>query len=101
MVLLSYPILATCPAYPEKSSPSEPGAPGSRVQVERRGLGLLLSEPKTTQRTTQGFLKKRIGGYYIRPYRGTSSIRNRLPVGPYSRAMPRALRKSWGGGVFL
>ena len=24
-------------------------------------------------------------------YRGTSSIRNRLPVGSYSRAMPRAL----------
>ena len=31
-------------------------------------------------------------------YRGTSSIRNRAPVGPYSRAMPRALWWSWGGG---
>ena len=30
-------------------------------------------------------------------YRGTSSIRNRLPVGPYRRAMPRALW--WSQGV--
>jgi len=28
-------------------------------------------------------------------YRGTSLIRNRLPLGPYSRTMPRAL----GGGA--
>ena len=27
------------------------------------------------------------------PYRGTSLIRSRLPLGPYSRTMPRAL---WG-----
>ena len=27
------------------------------------------------------------------PYRGTSLIRNRTPLGPYSRTMPRAL--SW------
>ena len=26
---------------------------------------------------------------------GTSLIRNRLPLGPYSRPMPRAQRKSW------
>jgi len=32
---------------------------------------------------------------------GTSSIRNRFPVGPYSRAMPRALWWSQGGGLFL
>ena len=30
-------------------------------------------------------------------YRGTSLIRNCLLIGPYSRPMPRALRKSWGG----
>ena len=29
------------------------------------------------------------------------SIRNRPPVGPYSRAMPRALWWSWGGRRFL
>ena len=34
-------------------------------------------------------------------YRGTSLIRKRPPVGPYSRAMPRALWWSWGGCVFL
>ena len=27
----------------------------------------------------------------FRVYRGTSSIRNRLPLGPYRRPMPRAL----------
>ncbi|KAJ1489294.1 pre-mRNA splicing factor component-domain-containing protein [Baffinella frigidus] len=34
-------------------------------------------------------------------YRGTSLIRNRPPLGPYSRTMPRALRWSQGGGRFL
>jgi len=34
-------------------------------------------------------------------YRGTSLIRNRLLPGPYSRAMPRRLRWSHGGGHFL
>ena len=31
-------------------------------------------------------------------YRGTSPLKNRLPLGPYGRPMPRALRWSWGGG---
>ena len=31
-------------------------------------------------------------------YRGTSRIRNRPPLGPYSRTMLRALRWSWGRG---
>ena len=35
------------------------------------------------------------------PYRGTSLIRNRNPVRPYSRTMPRLLWRSWGGGRFL
>ena len=34
-------------------------------------------------------------------YRGTSLIRNRRPPGPYSRTVPRALRWSLGGGLFL
>ena len=33
------------------------------------------------------------------PYRGTSLERKRLPLGPYSRPMPGALRKSYGRGV--
>ena len=33
-------------------------------------------------------------------YRGTLLIRNSAPIGPYSRNMPRALRCSWGGGLF-
>ena len=35
-------------------------------------------------------------------YRGTLLIiRNRHPVGPYSRTMPRLLWRPWGGGRFL
>jgi len=34
-------------------------------------------------------------------YRGTSLIRNRHSVGPYSRTMLRLLWRSWGGGQFL
>ena len=34
----------------------------------------------------------------LSPYRGTSLIRKRLPLGPYSRPTPRALRWSSGGG---
>jgi len=30
-------------------------------------------------------------------YRGTSLIRNRHPVGPYSRTMPRLIWWCWGG----
>jgi len=37
----------------------------------------------------------------VLPYRGTSLIRNRAPLGPYSRTMPMALWKPWGGGLFL
>jgi hypothetical protein len=34
-------------------------------------------------------------------YRGTSLIKNSAPVGPHSRTMPRALWRSYGGGLFL
>ena len=34
-------------------------------------------------------------------YRGTSLIRNRPPLGPYSRSMPRVLQWSYGVGQFL
>ena len=33
-------------------------------------------------------------------YRGTSLIRNRALLGPYSRTMSRALRWHWGDGLF-
>ena len=33
-------------------------------------------------------------------YRGTSLIRNRPTLGPYSRTMPRLLWLSWGGEAF-
>ena len=35
------------------------------------------------------------------PYRGTSLIRKRRPLGPYRRTMPMALWWSWGGVLFL
>ena len=34
-------------------------------------------------------------------YRGTSLIRNRASLAPYSRIMPRALWWPYGGGLFL
>ena len=34
-------------------------------------------------------------------YKGTWLIRNRHPVAPYSRTMPRLLCRSWGGVRFL
>jgi len=34
------------------------------------------------------------------PYRGTSLIRKRTPLGPYCRPMPRVLGGSYGGGRF-
>ena len=34
-------------------------------------------------------------------YKGTSPIRGSAPLGPYSRTVPRARWKSWGGGSFL
>jgi len=41
------------------------------------------------------------GRYPDKLYRGTSLIRNRHPVGPYRRNMPRLLWRSTGGGGFL
>ena len=39
--------------------------------------------------------------YSPHQYRGTSLTRNSASLGPYSMAMPRALRWSWGGKLFL
>jgi len=42
------------------------------------------------------------GGARCRPpYRDTSLIRNRQPVGPYSRTNRRLLWRPWGGGRFI
>jgi len=41
------------------------------------------------------------GGRVGIAYRGTSLIRNRLPLGPYGKPMTRALWWSQGGGCFL
>jgi hypothetical protein len=41
-----------------------------------------------------------IWGSGFRDYKGTSLIRKRLPVGPYSSPLPRALWWSYGGGAF-
>ena len=41
-------------------------------------------------------------GFFLARYRGTSPIQKRLPVGPYSRAIPKALWWSEGGrGVLM
>ena len=41
------------------------------------------------------------GDTLARGYRGTSLIRNRVPLGPYSRTMPRALWWPYEVGGFL
>ena len=51
-----------------------------------------------------GYLEKGIQTPMARgrsTYRGNSLIRNRHPVGPYRRPMPRVLGGSYGGGRFL
>ena len=37
----------------------------------------------------------------LRPFRGTSLMRKRIPLGPYRRSTPRVLGGSWGGGRVL
>ena len=44
---------------------------------------------------------ERVEGAGFTGYRGTSLIKQSLPLGPYSRTMPRALGGPRGGGVFL
>ena len=53
------------------------------------------------QPPTPGVRPSKVKATSQRPYRGTSPIRNRPPLGSYSRTMPRALRWSQGGGGFL
>ena len=43
----------------------------------------------------------RKGVGHIKVHRDTSLMRNRLPLGPYSRTMPRALRGPQEGGGLL
>jgi len=52
------------------------------------------------RRTVQEFLGAK-PVMKILHYRGTSLIRKRLPLGPYSGRMPRGLGWSYGGGRFL
>ena len=49
----------------------------------------------------EGTLRDLIRRETVYPYRGTSLIRKRLPVGPCSSPMPRALWWSYRGVVFL
>jgi hypothetical protein len=41
------------------------------------------------------------GLHIVGSYRGTSLTRERFPFGPYSRPMPRPLRRSYGSRRFL
>ena len=56
---------------------------------------------KSQPASTQTPFVKRTTYWTLAWYRGTSLIRNRPTLAPYSRPMPRALFYSWGGGVFL
>ena len=50
-------------------------------------------------RRAMNHLFQQSGGTAI--YEDTSLTRNSADLGPYSRAMPRTLWCSWGGGLFL
>ncbi|KAJ1486119.1 hypothetical protein T484DRAFT_2358500 [Baffinella frigidus] len=71
--------------FPQQSSPGEPISMSTDVD--------LMDNPAPPHRP--GSERNPAEQPYRAPlYRGTSLIRNRLPLGPYSRPMPRALRWS-------
>ena len=43
----------------------------------------------------------RVSGLFQAACGGTSLVRRRPPLGPYSRPLPKALPKFWEGGIFL
>ena len=69
----------------------------SEVTLKRGGLSKLYKRRSfVTNRKQCGFGRAHLRSH---GYRGISPIRNRLPLGPYSRPIPRSLRWSQGGGV--
>ena len=68
--------------------------------------GGAFSYERGTPAVFQGFVSvsrviEAMGDLLLVPYRGTSLIRKRPPLGSYSEPMPRSLRWSLGSGRFL
>ena len=61
------------------------------------------SPPSNTQRPVDArLLNTFVDSDILHPrYRGASLIKTSAPLGHYSSTMPRALRWSWGAGLFL
>ena len=53
------------------------------------------------ERSLVGTSVRSVRFFKVTPYRDTSLIRKRTPLGPYRRPMPRVLGGSQGGGCFL
>jgi len=66
---------------PSKSSPFSAAKDANRASLTRPEVSLRFGQPGLET-----------------AYRGTSPVRQRNPLGPYRRPMPRVLGGSWGGG---
>ena len=80
---------------------------GSKFRVQGFGMGALGSgfrvqdqvfKVPCIDRHSRGILSQSV---VFLSYRGTSLIRNTPLPELYSRTIPRVLRWSWGGGLFL
>ena len=69
---------------------------GSRRYSKQSGTNPTLFYYFRDQQMRKALYQERQG--LVNLYRGTSLKRNSAPLGPYSRTMPRALWRSWGGG---
>jgi len=68
----------------------------SLTPLARPQIGTPTQTPKLSPR-----MPNRVVESGLRVYRGTSLMRERSPLGPYSMHMPRALWWSYGGGCLL
>ena len=87
-------------AWKARSARLDTQSHDSRVRGSRRGEVVATTDGEAHDLRVQGYLAHKRQPP-PRTYRGTSIIRKRTPLGPYSRTMPRLLWRSWGGGWFL
>ena len=71
------------------------GSEASHLEVDDLALED-VDQPHLLLEAGQQFRLHGVQSLASRVYRGTSPIRNRVPEGPYSRTMPRALWKPRG-----
>jgi len=66
-----------------------------------QGLGFRVWDPEFGVQGVGSHASIQARRHTGKGYRGTSLIRKRTPLGPYSRPMHRGLRSTYGVGVFL